>query len=72
MHGIFAAATDIWLCKLTLRVLGRQYVSTAVRYCYFRGLTTPWLIGIWITQALPIADVLLQRAFFVSKSLQLL
>ena len=30
VHGSFAAATDVWLCEVARRVLGIQYVSTAV------------------------------------------
>lgn len=30
LHGTFAAATDIWLCKLTHWVLGERYVDAAV------------------------------------------
>ncbi|RDB21083.1 GPI mannosyltransferase 3 [Hypsizygus marmoreus] len=30
LHGILAAATDIWLCEVTRRWLGHQYVSTAL------------------------------------------
>ncbi|GLB34752.1 putative alg9-like mannosyltransferase family protein [Lyophyllum shimeji] len=30
LHGILAAATDIWLCEVTRRWLGSQYVSTAL------------------------------------------
>ncbi|KAF9469288.1 glycosyltransferase family 22 protein [Collybia nuda] len=42
MHGVFAAATDIWLCRLTRQVLGRQYVSTALFLslsCFFNVLS---------------------------------
>lgn len=30
LHGAFAAATDVWVCELTRRVLGERYASTAV------------------------------------------
>ncbi|KAF8077743.1 glycosyltransferase family 22 protein [Lyophyllum atratum] len=30
LHGILAAGTDIWLCEITRRWLGSQYVSTAL------------------------------------------
>lgn len=32
LHGVFASATDIWICKLTHRILGRDYVATVVSH----------------------------------------
>ncbi|KAF8226733.1 glycosyltransferase family 22 protein [Tricholoma matsutake] len=30
LHGTLAAATDVWVCELTRRVIGPQYVSTVL------------------------------------------
>lgn len=30
LHGLLAAATDIWLIRLTRRVIGERYVDAAV------------------------------------------
>ena len=32
LHGLLAAGTDIWLAELSRNVLGRDYVSTVVRF----------------------------------------
>jgi hypothetical protein len=32
LHGLLAAGTDIWLAELSRIVLGRDYVSTVVRF----------------------------------------
>ncbi|KAF8920996.1 glycosyltransferase family 22 protein [Mucidula mucida] len=36
LHGVLAAGTDIWLCKITSKVMGQRYVSTA----FFLSLTS--------------------------------
>jgi len=37
LHGTIAAATDVWVCKLTTRIIGEKYVSTAVSLSFSFG-----------------------------------
>jgi hypothetical protein len=40
LHGVFAAATDVWVCELARNILGERYVETTVSVsCLIHSLT---------------------------------